>query len=427
MKIETLPVAVLFAPDCYNKFKIWGMLRGLMLVAIFLLLAGVTFATDQTLTPTLHFGSLQLTAEQPTLLTVYFHNETGDALQQVLPESLSLRVQAEDGSTTLVTAVEVEASSLLSVAVGEFQKKDYRIVFPASYQGIVEVLLVEHPKTALLLNLSHKQETVESAEDTPEQQPDAEIYPTRDSLFSLYQPYSINLSSYEPMYFLIGTDPGKSKLQLSFKYRLFNPSGSLSHQYNWLRGLYFAYTQTSFWDLSSDSAPFEDTSYKPELFLLSSNWTSRPKWMQGFFIQSGIQHESNGRGVEFSRSTNAFYIKPTMIFFDAASDLGLQLSPKLSAYFNNDDETNPDLADYRGHVELELKFGKADGFVSTTQLRLAKRGASVQTDLSYPISKLLKNNFDLFFQIQYTNARAESLINYRERDHALRLGFAIVR
>ena len=400
-------------------------LQTLLLVFILLFLVNTTFAVAQGLTPMLRFSSLQVSAGQPLLMRVYFHNENDIDVHAILPASLSLRVQNDEG-TTLVTAIESHSSSPETVKTSAFLTKDYRLVLPEHYQGQVEVLLVEYPESAVLLKIIHKQ-IIASGDVTKEQQPEKELYPTRDSLFSLYQPYATNFSTYEPMYFLVGTDPGKSKFQLSFKYRLFNPSGSLPHLFPWLRGLYFAYTQTSFWDLSSASAPFDDTSYKPELFLLTSNWTSRPKWLQGFFIQGGIQHESNGRGAEFSRSTNTVYIKPTLIFFDAGSALGLQFSPKLLAYFNNDENTNSDLADYRGHVEFELKIGKADGLVSTTQLRLAKRGVSVQADLSYPISKLLKNNFDLFFQIQYADTLAESLINYNEREQSLRLGFAIVR
>jgi outer membrane phospholipase A len=149
--------------------------------------------------------------------------------------------------------------------------------------------------------------------------------------------------------------------------------------------------------------------------------------MKGLFFQGGVQHESNGRGGEFSRSTNNVYFKPIFVFFDAGSELGLQFSSKLLAYFNNSEANNPDFADYRGNVEFEVKFGKASGIVSSTQLRFAKEGASIVTGLSYPISKLLKNNFDLFFHVQYTNALAESLINYKERQEALRIGFSIVR
>ncbi|MDA3904026.1 MAG: phospholipase A [Desulfuromusa sp.] len=398
----------------------------LLTLMLLLLCAGNSSAADG-MTTILRFQKLNIPAGQPILLKAYYHNETTETKAFTFPDSLPLRIQNIDGITILVTAVETDISPSLELPPGGFVTKEYRVVLPDHFQGTTEISSAGSPETAVLINILQAEFAPKKILAGAVPTENVEFYPSLESLFSLYQPYAVNFSTYEPTYFLVGTDPAKSKFQISFKYRLFNPAGSLSQRFPWLRGLHFAYTQTSFWDLASDSAPFEDTSYKPELFFLSRNWSGRPKWMQGFFIQSGVQHESNGRGEIFSRSTNTVYLKSTMIFFDVASALGLQISPKLLAYVNNNNDTNPDLADYRGNVELEIKFGKADGIVSSTQLRFAERGTSVQTDLSYPISQLLKNNFDLFFQIQYSNALAESLINYKERNESVRVGFSIVR
>lgn len=125
----------------------------------------------------------------------------------------------------------------------------------------------------------------------------------------------------------------------------------------------FGYTQTSFWDIESNSAPFEDTSYKPELFWTSRNLISGVSAVKGLFFQSGFQHESNGRGGDLSRNTNYLYVKPVFVFFSGRNRYGLQIAPKIWTYINNDDDTNPDLADYRGYFDLEIKLGKADSFV----------------------------------------------------------------
>lgn len=398
-----------------------------LLLTLILLLWAVSSSAADGVTTILRFPQLNIRAGQPVLLKAYFHNEGQEVTEFTFPGSLSLRIQDVGGTTILVTAVETGSSPGAELRPGEFLTKEYQVVLPAKFQGTTEISSADSPKTAVLINILREGPSPGEILAGSEPETGNEEYPSLESLFSLYQPYVVNFSAYEPIYFLVGTDPGKSKFQISFKYRPFNPAGSLSRRFPGLSGLNFAYTQTSFWDLASSSAPFEDTSYKPELFFLTKNWSARPKWMKGFFVQSGIQHESNGRGGEFSRSTNTAYFKPTLIFFDPVSDLGLQISPRLLAYFNNDDDTNPDLADYRGNAALEVKFGKADWIVSSTQLRFAEQGLSVQTDLSYPLSKLLKNNFDLFFQIQYCNTLAESLIKYKERDQSIRIGFSIVR
>ena len=247
------------------------------------------------------------------------------------------------------------------------------------------------------------------------------------SLFTLYQPYFGNIGAYKPMYFLLGTDLSKSKFQISFNYRFFNPESDVAERHPWVKGLHFGYTQTSFWDLKSSSAPFEDTSYKPELFWVSKNFMSSGSQVKGLFLQSGFQHESNGRGGGESRSTNFLYVHPLFIFFSDTNHYGFQVALKIWTYVNNDNDTNPDLDQYRGYFDLELKFGKMDGFVLGPSFRWADEGASIQLDLTYPLHRFLFNTLDIYLHVQYANALAESLIDYKDRTHAFRLGFSVVR
>ena len=251
-------------------------------------------------------------------------------------------------------------------------------------------------------------------------------YQTADELFNLYQPYLENVGAYEPIYFLVGAEPEESKFQISLKYRFLHPKMALSKQYPWLRGFHIAYTQTSYWDLESDSQPFDDTSYKPELFFLSPNLFSGMGFSHVFF-QTGYQHESNGQSADLSRSTNFLYLKPIFILFHKNSGLGLEVAPKLWAYVGNDDETNPDLYKYRGYFDLEIKFGKAEGAVIESHLQWAKKGGSAYVDLSYPLDRLFDTRLQIYLHAQYVNALAEGLLNYKERTRAVRFGISVVR
>lgn len=257
--------------------------------------------------------------------------------------------------------------------------------------------------------------------------PAPEIYGDYDDLFSLYQSQANNFSAYKPIYALIGTNPEKSAFQISFKYRPFNPQGSWSQSLPWLQRVFLAYTQTTFYDLKEASAPFDDTSYKPEVFFISANLAPRPPWLQGLFVQTGLQHESNGRGGDLSRSTNFLYARPMAVFYDEDSRLGLMLAARVWTYVNNSRDHNPDLDRYRGYFELETKFGKADFIVVGANLRWASQGASVQVDATYPLHRLVSGNLDLFFHVQYVNALAENLLDYSSRTEALRLGLTLVR
>ena len=246
-----------------------------------------------------------------------------------------------------------------------------------------------------------------------------------DALTLLYQPYVKNISFYEPMYFLVGTDPKYSKFQLSLKYRLFNPEKPFAKKRQWLQGFHFGYTQTSFWDLASDSAPFEDTSYKPEIFYITSRLKTRLGGLDGLFLKTGLRHESNGQGGVSSRNTA--YLEPILIFYNSQRQTGLKIAPRLWTYFGNEDANNPDLEKYRGNFDLGVTFGKAEGAVVDTKFWWAAKGASVQVDVTYPLHTIFFSDLDLYFQVQYVNRLAEDLLNYTERSQAVRLGFAIVR
>jgi outer membrane phospholipase A len=364
-------------------------------------------------------------AGSATVLRIYFHNEGTTSETVIIPAQIQIHMQDESAKKQIISAFNKVGDTLATLAPGHFISHDYALTLPTTLAGTISYDIAE---------FSDVRETTKIIQGTAESSDKNQIFygetkRTRSitEIDSLYSVYAANFAMHEPIYFLIGSNPEDSTFQLSFRYRLFNPSGTLSIKHPWLSGFNLAYTQTSFWDLKSDSFPFEDTSYKPEFMYLTENLKLRPSWLDGLFLQTAIQHESNGRDGDESRSTNYVYVKPSFIFYHEASQLGIMFSPKFLYYFNNDDETNPGLENYRGHIDLELKVGKANSYVLTTNTRFASKGTSFQADLTYPLSRLLNNNFDIYLQLRYSNILAESLLDYTERTETLRLGIALTR
>jgi outer membrane phospholipase A len=359
--------------------------------------------------------------------TVYVHNSGEASLSVQLPDLATCVIECT-GRTEKVSAAAVGPlkKTAIHVSKGQYLKLRYAFTVPHGMEGPARMNIPELNIAGVMFLIttpvSEKTPLNTTIKDKIAQKP-----VPLDSLFTLYQPYLVNFSAYQPMYFLVGTNPSKSKFQISFKYQVLNPTGGLVAEFPWLQGVNLGYTQTSFWDLKSESAPFDSTSYKPELFFISPNLELRPSWMRGLFVQSGFQHESNGRGGPDSRSTNYFYVKPVFIFFDPSTRNGLEVAPRFWTYLGNDDDTNPDLADYRGYFDLGLKMGKEDGFVLGSNFRWAEKGASVQLDTTYPISQLLFQNAGFYLHIHYVNALAENMLDYQKRTEAVRIGFCIVR
>jgi phospholipase A1 len=397
----------------------------LLFIIVYTLLAAASVFADR-LETVIAPPKTPPTAGESAEMTVYIHNTGEDTASIHLPTQVTCRILSAD-RTVEVMANAIEPFDKEPVALGQnsFLKVRYGFVVPSGFEGPVQFQILEFESEPVMFAVAAAVEP--KIQVAAANEPEPEPYTTLDSLSTLYQPYLVNLAAYEPMYFLVGTNPEKSKFQLSFKYRFFDPEWKVTDNYPWFKGLHLGYTQTSYWDLESDSAPFSDTSYKPEVFYLSPNIRTRPTWMKGLFLQTGIQHESNGRGDDSSRSTNFLYAKPYFIFYDEDTQLGLQVAPKVWAYVHNEDENNPDLDDYRGYFDLEVKLGKMDGLVLGSHFWWADEGASTQLDLTYPFHHFFFKNLDFYLQAQYVNALAESLVDYTDRTEAVRLGFAIVR
>jgi len=236
-----------------------------------------------------------------------------------------------------------------------------------------------------------------------------------------------HLFPYEPIYFIAGTKSPNAKFQISLKYQLFDPDASLGHRVGLLTNLYVAYTQTSLWDWNHASAPFEDTSYKPEFFYAQN--IVRPTaddWFR-FDAQGGFQHESNGRGGADSRSLNLFYLKPIFVF---GKDGGWQLTlaPRAWVYVG-DLSDNPDIADYRGHAELNASLGRVQDWQLAALFRIGDTGshASLQLDLSYRLSAIRCFGMTWYAHAQFFTGYGEDLLFYKKSSDMLRIGFALYR
>ncbi|NMG54728.1 phospholipase A [Aromatoleum aromaticum] len=234
------------------------------------------------------------------------------------------------------------------------------------------------------------------------------------------------LSVNEPMYFLVGGGAGRSaRLQLSFKYRIFEPEGPVAELLPPLRGLHFGYTQTSVWDLRSDSKPFRDTSYRPSLFY---EWrlASDPDRQHGITVRTGYEHESNGRDRENSRSLDTLFASLDWRHRVGERQSYVGITPKIWGYLDRDE--NPDIHRYRGYGELGVRFGRDDGFLAQLRLRHSTHGGSSQLDLSYPLSRAILSDTASYLHFQVFNGYGETLLDYnRSRGTQFRIGFSIQR
>ncbi|MDR0353858.1 MAG: phospholipase A [Opitutaceae bacterium] len=236
-----------------------------------------------------------------------------------------------------------------------------------------------------------------------------------------------NFSTHDSVYFIYGPDAPAAKFQFSFKYQMLANDGWLAKEYPLLKGLRFAYTQRSLWDIDGDSSPFYDTSYMPELFFASfapAKKTTGPFTWIGW--QAGIGHESNGRDGDSSRSLNIASARATFAL-GRLNGWNLILAPCVWTYIGGASD-NKNIDDYRGFGELRAVFGKNDNLGISVLARAGQgfRKGSVQVDVTYPLDVFF-NNFAAYLLVQYWNGHGESLLHYNKRSETIRAGLSIVR
>jgi phospholipase A1 len=345
----------------------------------------------------------------------------GSAARSV-PPLISLVLTSEDGRTMQVQARAAHGSPE-QVQAGGFVKLAYGFDLPLQMAGLVQAMEKRSTNTVMFFTGPPVKTGV--PEKTTAPGPVTAMLPK-------FQPFFVNFYPYKPVYFLFGADPGlqKTSFQISFKYKLFNfaktePGNGFKTA---MDRIYLAYTQQSFWDLRSDSAPFEDSRYMPEVFYYDDDLGLNLPRLIGSGFQAGFQHESNGRGGINSRSTNYAYVQPSLIF-KFTRHLHMLLAPKAWVYVRNDDDTNPDLADYRGYFDIESRIGDPEGFALGSHYRHGRRGGSWQFDLSYPLDQIpgFKGLLDLYIHAQYYTGYSEQLLEYNQKEDIFRLGFSLVR
>lgn len=182
--------------------------------------------------------------------------------------------------------------------------------------------------------------------------------------------------------------------------------------------LYVAFTQLSLWQAYNRelSSPFRETVYEPELILRLP--VKRPL-LNGRLshISLGINHQSNGRGQEYSRSWNRITFETT--WADDQWAMGLRAWQRIKESADEDD--NPDIEDYLGKGELLLGY-KWDQFRFTALVRnnFKRRDnhSSVDIGFSWPLNQKLSGF------VQFYNGYGETLVDYDRRIR--RIGFGVI-
>jgi phospholipase A1/A2 len=358
------------------------------------------------------------------VVRIHFLNNSTATIRFAAPATVAATLRWKDHSEPTVLSAGAAAAAA-EVKPGSFVQRSYAFTVPADADEAIELGLSGRAGTRIVIMTRAAPEgagpdpdgacgTVPPASRSPRDSDPVHFFKT-------------HFSGFEPIYFLAGSKSPNAKFQVSFKYQVLAEEGWLAGHVPELKALHLGYTQTSLWDLNRNSAPFLDSSYKPELVLIRPIRFERgPDWFH-LDLQGGVQHESNGKDGTSSRSLNKVYFQPT-VTLGRLEGLNLKLSPRAWLYLGELAD-NPDLADYRGYAELRTTVGWPMSLQLASHLRVGQQSGrlSHQLDATYPLSRLGSGSFSLYLHMQYFTGYGESLLFYNQKESIWRFGFSLYR
>lgn len=354
-------------------------------------------------------------------VTLYLHNFSSREAPVQMPQPLKARITSSETASKVVLMLVPSASAPERVAARSFERISLTASLPLAPHGVVSMELIDLAANPVMFQVW----PAPAALATPETIATPTLVKGPKSQRPAAPDERPKLSTYEPVYFSVGTRGFvNAKFQISAKFRFFDTDDWVGRRVSFADELHLGYTQTSLWDLESPSAPFHDSSYRPAVFYYKEDLGWKLPGMSRLGLQFGPEHESNGKGGDDSRSINILFLRPWMEFGDLEG-YHLTVAPKAYLYLEKSD--NPDIDRYRGYFDLMAKYGKKDGFMVSVTGRVGYDldHGSVQVDASYP---LLKSRYGPFLHFQYFAGSGETILDYNVKFRSqVRLGLMLVR
>ena len=229
-----------------------------------------------------------------------------------------------------------------------------------------------------------------------------DIYPYKDNYFL---PFSYDLKNKKDR------ENMEAKFQISFKKPISYNFFSLNEAIN------LAYTQTSFWQIYKESAPFRETNYKPELYILFPYKNLDHTSLKAYKLS--LMHESNGREGEQSRSWNKIYAEA---YFQVGD---MFIKPQVWYRIPDSKDDNPDLYKYYGYGEMNFSYVYRHNILKLklrNNFKLNKENKGlIQIDYSFAFRK------NAFAYVQLSSGYGESLIDYDKEINRISVGISLSR
>jgi phospholipase A1 len=224
---------------------------------------------------------------------------------------------------------------------------------------------------------------------------------------------------YKDNYFIFGTALGSErpsrtnsnvKFQLSISQRLTKtvlPYGTY---------LYLFYSQKCFWNVLENSMPMTDLNFNPGIGL------AKPLFVKNKYIGKVsliVEHESNGRDEEESRSWNKVSLAT-----DIMIDRNFVLSGKVWIPII-DGVNNKDILNYCGLYQVCSQYRSNNERVTASVILTKRKGWNLNYNTVVEFCYRFSRRENQYFFIQYYNGYGEGLLEYNKFHSEIRAGICI--
>lgn len=223
---------------------------------------------------------------------------------------------------------------------------------------------------------------------------------------------------YKDNYIVVGSeifkksnnDNSDAKFQLSIRQRLTNSTLPLKTYF------FLTYTQKAFWDVFKPSFPFRDLNFNPTIGL-GKSLVYNNRYLGGLTVQ--LEHESNGKDGELSRSWNKMTFGGVFVFNDNWTLNTRVWIPIV------DGQNNRDIVRYAGWGNASIDYSDAKKKYIASLMLTKRGGVNLNANVIANFAIRLFSDDNQYLFVEYYNGYGESLLQYNQYRHRLRIGVTI--
>lgn len=223
---------------------------------------------------------------------------------------------------------------------------------------------------------------------------------------------------YKDNYFALGTDPfhrpnaynSGVKFQLSISQRLTNAT------LPWGTYIYLFFTEKVFWEIFQNSMPMSDLNFNPGI-----GW-SKPIFVKDRYcgkLTLILEHESNGRDGEASRSWNKVSLAGSAYVTDWLAVHAKYWIPIV------DGANNKDILKYSGIFHMGFQLNSNDRRFTLAATFVKRKGWNMNWNTNIQLGWRIHKDSNQYLFFDFYNGYGEGLLAYNQFHNRLRFGILI--